>query len=76
MKTRMDVTRAMLRYLVLTFVFLFHSDFGAIFGDLLPGNTAMLAPCEGKTIADGLEVKVCLGGVWKESLTELSGGQR
>ena len=25
---------------------------------------------------EGLEVKVCLGGVWKQSLTELSGGQR
>ncbi len=24
----------------------------------------------------GLEVKVAFGGVWKESLTELSGGQR
>eukprot|EP00873_Tetraselmis_striata_P016930 jgi/Tetstr1/437194/TSEL_002764.t1 len=25
---------------------------------------------------DGLEVKVAFGGVWKQSLTELSGGQR
>jgi structural maintenance of chromosome 2 len=25
---------------------------------------------------DGLEVKVQLGSVWKQSLTELSGGQR
>ena len=25
---------------------------------------------------DGLEVRVAFGGVWKESLTELSGGQR
>ena len=25
---------------------------------------------------DGLEVKVRLGTVWKQSLTELSGGQR
>ena len=24
----------------------------------------------------GLEVRVAFGGVWKESLTELSGGQR
>ena len=31
---------------------------------------------EGKDIAEGLQVKVCLGGVWKASLTELSGGQR
>ncbi|KXS17946.1 structural maintenance of chromosome 2 [Gonapodya prolifera JEL478] len=51
-------------------------DFGAIFGDLLPGNTAKLEPPEGQTVNDGLEVKVCLGGVWKQSLTELSGGQR
>ena len=26
--------------------------------------------------AAGLEVKVAFGGVWKQSLTELSGGQR
>ncbi|RUS21454.1 hypothetical protein BC937DRAFT_92655 [Endogone sp. FLAS-F59071] len=51
-------------------------DFGAIFGLLLPGNTAKLQPPEGHSISDGLEVKVCLGGVWKASLTELSGGQR
>jgi structural maintenance of chromosome 2 len=51
-------------------------DFGDIFGELLAGNTAKLQPPEGKTISDGLEVKVCLGGVWKQSLTELSGGQR
>ena len=25
---------------------------------------------------DGLEVRVAFSGVWKESLTELSGGQR
>jgi hypothetical protein len=52
------------------------SDFGVIFSDLLPGNTAKLEPPEGKTIMDGLEVKVRLGSVWKHSLTELSGGQR
>ena len=27
-------------------------------------------------IEDGLEVKVAFGDVWKESLAELSGGQR
>nr|POE87840.1 structural maintenance of chromosomes protein 2 [Quercus suber] len=53
-----------------------NQDFGLIFNDLLPGNTAKLDPPEGKTISDGLEVKVCLGKVWKQSLTELSGGQR
>ncbi|KAG0369594.1 RecF/RecN/SMC [Gamsiella multidivaricata] len=53
-----------------------NGDFGAIFGDLLPGNNAKLQPLEGKDVTGGLEVKVCLGGVWKASLTELSGGQR
>jgi len=42
----------------------------------LPGNFAKLEPPEGKDVTDGLEVKVCLGKVWKQSLTELSGGQR
>lgn len=54
-----------------------NSDFGSIFDELLPGgNTAKLVAPEGQTINEGLEVKVCLGGVWKQSLTELSGGQR
>ncbi|KAG4099856.1 RecF/RecN/SMC protein, partial [Neocallimastix lanati (nom. inval.)] len=51
-------------------------DFGSIFSELLPGNSAKLEAPEGQTITQGLEVKVCLGGVWKQSLTELSGGQR
>ncbi|KAK5721938.1 Structural maintenance of chromosomes protein 2 [Elasticomyces elasticus] len=52
-------------------------DFGVIFNDLLPGgNTARLVCLEGKGVGEGLEVRVCLGGVWKSSLTELSGGQR
>ena len=54
-------------------------DFGNIFADLLPGNnTAKLVPIDGdeNRIQEGLEVKVCLGKVWKQSLTELSGGQR
>lgn len=53
-----------------------NTDFGNIFNELLPGNTAKLDPPEGGSISDGLEVKVCLGKVWKQSLTELSGGQR
>ncbi|KAK4894371.1 hypothetical protein LTR28_002069, partial [Elasticomyces elasticus] len=53
-----------------------NGDFGAIFDELLPGNTARLDPPEGKGVGDGLEVKVCLGKVWKQSLAELSGGQR
>lgn len=51
-------------------------DFGSIFSTLLPGTTAKLAPPEGQTELDGLEVKVAFGNVWKESLSELSGGQR
>jgi structural maintenance of chromosome 2 len=51
-------------------------DFGSIFSTLLPGVTAKLDPPTGKTVLDGLEVKIAFNGVWKESLTELSGGQR
>lgn len=53
-----------------------NADFGSIFGELLPGNTAKLQPPEGQELTQGLEVKVRLGTVWKQSLTELSGGQR
>lgn len=54
-----------------------NADFGQIFSELLPGGSfAKLDPPENKTINEGLEVKVCLGKVWKQSLTELSGGQR
>ena len=53
-----------------------NGDFGQIFAELLPGSFAKLDPLEGKSINEGLEVKVCLGKVWKQSLTELSGGQR
>ncbi|THU91966.1 condensin complex subunit SMC2 [Dendrothele bispora CBS 962.96] len=51
-------------------------DFGSIFAELLPGNFAKLQPPEDQDLMDGLEVKVRLGSVWKQSLTELSGGQR
>ena len=53
-----------------------NGDFGQIFNELLPGSFAKLEPPEGKTVSEGLEVKVSLGKVWKQSLTELSGGQR
>lgn len=53
-----------------------NKDFGSIYSALLPGAKAKLAPPEGKTVLDGLEVKVGFGDVWKDSLTELSGGQR
>merc|ERR1712159_77520 len=51
-------------------------DFGSIFSTLLPGTKAKLEPVEGTSVLDGLEVKIAFGDVWKESLTELSGGQR
>ncbi|XP_065220294.1 structural maintenance of chromosomes protein 2 [Planococcus citri] len=53
-----------------------NKDFGSIFGKLLPGANAKLATLPGKTVLDGLEVKVAFGSIWKESLSELSGGQR
>lgn len=53
-----------------------NKDFGSIFSMLLPGTTAKLEPVSDKSIMEGLEVKVAFNGVWKESLTELSGGQR
>jgi structural maintenance of chromosome 2 len=51
-------------------------DFGSIFSTLLPGTSAKLEPLEGCPLSDGLEVRVAFNNVWKESLTELSGGQR
>ena len=51
-------------------------DFGDIFAELLPGNYACLQPPDGAALTQGLEVRVRLGAVWKESLMELSGGQR
>ncbi|XP_013399508.1 structural maintenance of chromosomes protein 2 [Lingula anatina] len=55
-----------------------NKDFGSIFSTLLVGAKAKLAPPEGLGVLDGLEVKVAFGEKcqWKESLTELSGGQR
>lgn len=53
-----------------------NADFGAIFGELLPGGTCRLDPVEGGDLSQGLCIKVALGGVWKSGLMELSGGQR
>lgn len=53
-----------------------NKDFGSIFSTLLPGASAKLEPPEGMEGWEGLEVKVAFGDVWKESLSELSGGQR
>ncbi|VDK87782.1 unnamed protein product, partial [Litomosoides sigmodontis] len=52
-------------------------DFGNIFSTLLPGTSAKLEPPAGATSAlCGLEVKVAFRDKWKDSLGELSGGQR
>ncbi|KAJ8670143.1 hypothetical protein QAD02_001402 [Eretmocerus hayati] len=53
-----------------------NKDFGSIFSSLLPGADAKLEPPENQGVLDGLEVKISLCGVWKDSLGELSGGQR
>lgn len=53
-----------------------NEDFGSIFTTLLPGASAKLEPPEGLQAWEGLEVRVAFGTVWKESLSELSGGQR
>jgi structural maintenance of chromosome 2 len=53
-----------------------NKDFGSIFSTLLPGSSSKLEPPEGMEAWEGLEVKVAFGDVWKESLSELSGGQR
>ncbi|KAG2388143.1 hypothetical protein C9374_000993 [Naegleria lovaniensis] len=55
-----------------------NTDFGSIFSTLLNGTTAKLEPPSDAVngALDGLEVRVAFNGVWKESLTELSGGQR
>lgn len=52
------------------------TDFGEIFGEVLPGAFAKLVPIDMMDVTKGLEVKVRLGDKWKDSLIELSGGQR
>lgn len=52
-------------------------DFGQIFSTLLAGTNSKLVPIyKNNNTLEGLEIKVSFGDVWKESLTELSGGQR
>jgi len=53
-----------------------NKDFGSIFSSLLPGWSCQLVPPEGQSVMDGLEVRFARDGVWKDSLSELSGGQR
>lgn len=53
-----------------------NKDFDSIFSTLLPHTSAKLEPPEGMEPTEGLEIKVAFNGVWKQSLSELSGGQR
>lgn len=53
-----------------------NEDFSMIFSDLLPNATAKLVPTNPSDINEGVEFRVAFGGVWKESLIELSGGQK
>ncbi|KAH8418626.1 hypothetical protein KR222_007624 [Zaprionus bogoriensis] len=51
-------------------------NFSSIFSTLLPGAQALLNPVKTNGILSGLEIKVGFNGVFKESLGELSGGQK
>lgn len=42
----------------------------------MPGASAKLVTLDGKSILKGLEMKVAFNDTWKNSLSELSGGQR
>merc|ERR1740138_1163553 len=53
-----------------------NKDFDSIFSTLLPNTNAKLEAPAGMDETEGLEIKVAFNGVWKQSLTELSGGQR
>merc|ERR1712113_255007 len=53
-----------------------NKDFDSIFSTLLQNTSAKLEPPQGMDATEGLEIKVAFGGVWKQSLSELSGGQR
>jgi structural maintenance of chromosome 2 len=53
-----------------------NKDFDSIFSTLLPFTNAKLEAPPGMDPTEGLEIKVAFNGVWKASLTELSGGQR
>lgn len=52
------------------------TNFGSIFSVLLPGAQASLVPSANSDFRHGLNIRVGFNGIWKESLNELSGGQR
>ncbi len=53
-----------------------NKELNSIYSTLLPGAGSKLEKLEGKSIMDGLELKVSFNNTWKKSLSELSGGQR
>mmetsp|Transcript_30011 Transcript_30011/g.72920 ORF Transcript_30011/g.72920 Transcript_30011/m.72920 type:complete len:226 (-) Transcript_30011:116-793(-) len=53
-----------------------NKHFGSIFSTLLPGAMAKLEPPDGMSELDGLEIRVAFNGEWKQTLMELSGGQK
>ncbi|KAH8279499.1 hypothetical protein KR026_011688 [Drosophila bipectinata] len=53
-----------------------NKNFSGIFSSLLPGADAKLNPVKTNGYLTGLEIKVGFNGTWKESLGELSGGQK
>merc|ERR1711939_153623 len=53
-----------------------NKDFDSIFGTLLPFTNAKLEAPAGMDVTEGLEIKIAFNDIWKDSLTELSGGQR
>lgn len=53
-----------------------NENFSSIFSTLLQGAQARLSPIKQNNVLIGLEIKVGFNGMWKESLGELSGGQR
>jgi len=53
-----------------------NTEFGLMMQTLLPESQAKLVPVKPGDLEAGVNIHVCLGGIWKESLSELSGGQR
>ncbi|KAL8428668.1 hypothetical protein Efla_002931 [Eimeria flavescens] len=51
-------------------------NFSAIFEQLLPNAQAKLVQVDPEDLTKGLEMKIAFHHKWKESLSELSGGQR
>lgn len=53
-----------------------NKNFGDIFSSLLPNSQAELVADDGKDFMKGLRFRIGFSGKWKESLSELSGGQK